>query len=282
VPSPVAEILASAAKLQPFPKVAQKALELLENPDVSATKLVQVIELDAHLTAAVLRTVNSAFHALPQRVDNLKQALTYLGNGPFRELIFGTASAPFLASGQQGYDLSPGDLWRHSVAVSLMTQVLCERLERKPGPALFTAALLHDLGKAVLSSFVHDRTVPILELVKKGVSFLEAERTVLEMDHAELGARIAEGWNFSPQMVELIRYHHEPERRPESAEVAILYLSNLVCQLYGLGGGVDALAMKGQGSVLVKLNLKLKDVEAAMAELHVRLAKAESMLSLGA
>lgn len=278
----VEKILTSASSLKPFPKVAQKALALLDDPNVSASKLVEVIELDGPLTATVLRTVNSAYHARAQRTDNLKQALAFLGNKPFREIVFASASVGFLSSEQPGYDLSAGDLWRHSVATSQMTQILCEMVKRTPSAALFTAALLHDIGKSVLTTYVADKTALILEEVKKGRSFFEAEQAVLEMDHAELGARIAEGWKFSPEMVELIRFHHQPERRPESHEVAILYLANVLCQLYGLGGGIDGLAQRAYGSVLVKLGLKHRDLEVAVAELHGRLEKTQALLGLAA
>lgn len=276
----VQQILATANKLQPFPQVAQKALALLDDPDVGVNKLVEVIELDANLTATVLRAVNSAHYALRQRVDNVRQALAYLGNKPFRELVFASASAQFMTSGQLGYDMSPGDLWRHSIAVSLMTQVISERVSWKPGPALFTAALLHDIGKSVLTTFVQKEAQQILAMVKESGTFLEAEKAVLGMDHAELGGRIVENWRFSPQMVELIRFHHDPEGRPENTEVAILYLSNVLCQLYGLGSGVDGLHQKGHSSVLERLKLKQRDLEAALAELHVRLGKAEALLGL--
>ena len=278
---PFQQILQAAAKLPPFPQAAQKALALLENPDVSAANLVAVVELDASLTATVLRTANSAYFGRQGKVDNIKQALTLLGNRSFRDMVVTAASSGFMGKGQQGYQLAPGDLWRHSVATGLLAQVLCERLGIQPGPALFTAALLHDMGKLVLTSFVQDKALAIKELVAQGKSFLEAERQVLEMDHAELGARIAEGWHFSPAMVELIRFHHEPQQRPESRELSVLYLANVMCKLYGLGGGSDALAAHADGSVLERLKLTIDDVEASLAEMQMRLDKASTMLDLG-
>ena len=277
----VEQILASAAALRPFPKVAQRALALLDDPMVSAGKLVEVISLDAALTAAVLKAANSATFARTRQVDDLKQALSLLGNGRFRELVFASAAAPFLSSSQVGYQLSPGDLWRHSVATSLLAQELAKRSKLDAGPLLFTAGLLHDLGKAVLSEYVEAGAGDILTLVKtKGRTFLEAELEVLGMHHAELGARVAERWNFSPEMVELIRFHHEPELRPQSKPLAALHVANALTQLSGVSAGVDGLQQRSHEASVKLLGLTRKDLEASLAELHSKLAAAESLVGM--
>jgi putative nucleotidyltransferase with HDIG domain len=278
----VEQILASAAALRPFPKVAQRALALLDDPMVSAGKLVEVISLDAALTAAVLKSANSAAFARARQVDDLKQALALLGNTRFRELVFASASVPFLASGQAGYQLPAGELWRHSVATSLLAEQLARQAKLEVGAGmLFTAGLLHDLGKSVLNEYVEAGTGDILALVKtQGRSFLEAEKEVLGMHHAELGARVAERWNFSPELVELIRYHHEPEARPESKPLAALHVANALTQLSGVSAGVDGLAQRGHEESVKLLGLTRKDLEASLAELHTRLAQAEALVQM--
>jgi putative nucleotidyltransferase with HDIG domain len=149
------------------------------------------------------------------------------------------------------------------------------------GAILFTAGLLHDLGKSVLSQFVEAGAGDILTLVKtKGRTFLEAELEVLGMHHAELGARVAERWNFSPELVELIRYHHEPEARPESKPLAALHVANALTQLSGVSAGVDGLAQRSHEASVKVLGLTRKDLEASLAELHSRLAQAESLLGM--
>jgi putative nucleotidyltransferase with HDIG domain len=276
----VEEILASAATLKPFPRAAHRALELLQDPLVSAGKLVEVLSLDAGLTATVLKAANSAALKRSRQVDDVRQALALLGNGPFRELVFASASVEYLRGGQEGYELAPGDLWKHSVATSLMAEILCRAARLTPTPALFTAALLHDLGKGVMGRFVKGEARHILERVKGGAAFLEAEREVLGVDHAELGARIAERWNFSAELVELIRFHHVPRERPQCRALAALHVANALAQLYGLGPGVDALTQRADEGAVKLLGLRRQDLEAAVAELHDRLAQAEALLGM--
>ena len=104
----------------------------------------------------------------------------------------------YLSGNQEGYQLSKGDLWRHIVATSLMVEIVREAAGVPPTPALITAALLHDLGKAVLSNFVKAEGHHVLERVSQGMTFHEVERAVLDVDHAELGARIVERVELQP------------------------------------------------------------------------------------
>lgn len=273
-------ILAAAATLKPFPKVAVRALELLEDPLVSSGRLVEVLALDAGLTVTMLKAANSAAVRRSRHVDDLKQALAMLGNERFRELVFASASVGYLSGNQDGYQLTKGDLWRHSVATSLMVEILRQAARLPPNPALFTAALLHDLGKAVLSSFVKAEGTTILEHIAQGMPFLEAERAVLGVDHAELGARIVERWNFSPELASLIRFHHTPEAQPASKPLAALHLANVLCQMYGVGPGIDALAQRTSDAPVALLGLTREKLELALAELHEKLGQAEDLLEL--
>ena len=53
------------------------------------------------------------------------------------------------------------------------------------------------------------------------------------MNHAEVGALIAEKWNFPNQLVEGIRYHDDPLRASPACRDAVfcVYLGNAVCDL---------------------------------------------------
>jgi len=277
--SKVNEIVAAIKELPPFPKVAQRIMVMLDDPHVAVSKLAEVIQLDSSLTANALKTVNSALYGLPKRVDSINTALTLLGNKRFKEVVVTSFTASLLNSAQPGYDMSRGELWRHSLATALMTQVISEMAGQESDPGLYTAALLHDIGKVILSSFIGEEIPHILDLVNsRGRSFLEAEREVLGLDHARLGGLIAKNWDFSTQMEALISFHHEPEKKEDWLGLAVLYLANLVCGMMGLGGGVDGLAYRGREKVMKFLGFREKDLELAMAELHVRLVKAESIL----
>jgi HD-like signal output (HDOD) protein len=52
------------------------------------------------------------------------------------------------------------------------------------------------------------------------------------MNHAELGAMIAEKWNFPETLVGAIRYHHVPGDAPADLKniVDAVYIANMFCE----------------------------------------------------
>ena len=274
----IKEIVASISKLPPFPKVAQRLLGMTEDLEVGVNRLAEVVQLDASITANVLKMVNSPLYALPRKVENMEQALAFLGTEKFREVVLTSFTSGILSDSQPGYDMPSGELWRHSLATALMTKILSRRAGYEPGPALYTSALLHDIGKVVLSNFIQDKVPAILELVATGRSFLEAEHEVLGLDHAKLGALIGKAWHFADDMVDLIGFHHQPEKRGDWPDLAVLYLSNIICGMMGLGVGVHGLAVRSKGGALKLMGLKQVDLEHSMVELHDQLSQAESLV----
>ena len=108
------------------------------------------------------------------------------------------------------------------------------------------------MGKIVLSAHLEQAFDVVVELSQEHhVPFVEAERRVLGFDHAELGALVTQRWNFPPELVEAIRFHHEPAKatlRPRLC--AVVHLADAVCVMLGVGLGVDGLAYQVDGHAL--------------------------------
>ncbi len=273
------DIVKAIDRLPPFPQVAMKVMELVQDEDVSFGDLARVIELDQSMTANLLKVCNSPFFGLRRKVSSVREALVYLGQKYFMEVIWEMASANYFQEGQRGYDLDKGELWRHAVASALAARILEERLGREEDPLLFTTALLHDIGKVVLSEFVAEALGEIRQRVAEGASFLEAEEEVLGVDHATLGAMIAEQWAFPEEMVKAIRFHHRPEEDPEGL-TPLIYLADTVSLQMGIGTGLDGLQYRAKDEVLRRFGLTDHDMMEVMAELGGRLEEAEALISL--
>ncbi len=184
-------ILKSIQTLPPFPATIQKVMALASNPDSSLTELVAVVRLDQAITANILRICNSAYFGLRRPVDNVNDAIMYMGKKNVLRAVMTAGLSRYFRT-QKGYDVKGGDLWEHAVGVALMAQICAAKLSRPDDPRLFTAAILHDIGKMVLGEFVHESWQKIQELVEKQrYSFLEAEEEVIGVNHAELGGEIA-------------------------------------------------------------------------------------------
>jgi HD-like signal output (HDOD) protein len=237
-------ILKKVNRLEPIPTVIHKVLGLADDPESSLKDLVAVVERDPAITANLLKTVNSAHMGLPVKVDSVRQAVSMLGLQQVVEMVLSQNLAGNLKRSQKGYGLAKGDLWRQSLAVAMVARTLAGQRDLMSLPAVYTAALLKDIGKVVLHEFVANQLPGIQKLVaEKGLSFVEAEKEVLGMDHPTLGGIIAKQWHFSPHMTYMIENHHlpNPSSRNDPA-TATLYLADMVAMMVDTGLGVDRLA----------------------------------------
>ncbi|MBU0728825.1 MAG: HDOD domain-containing protein [Proteobacteria bacterium] len=276
------EILENIKQIPPFPKVAKRVMELIENPDVSAVELGKIIQYDQSITANVLKMCNSAYFGLGRKVSSLEQGLVVLGNNVLKDIIITSSSSDFYKGvAGEGYVLEEGELWRHSVATGIMAKLLIRHVKDIDAGTAYTAALLHDIGKRVMSSYVAEEFKEIMEIVTTGkCSFSDAEKKVLGVTHAELGGMILEKWEFSQEMIDAVKQHHDPEALLKEPLSAVVCLSNALVISLGIGAGATGLAMEMQGDGLKRFGLANKDLDLLMADLFEEMAKAEDLIQL--
>lgn len=278
----VDKILRSIEKIPPFPEVARKALTILNDEDASADQLIAIIQHDQAITANVLKICNSAYFGLNRKVQSVMDGLILLGNKEFKKIILACSVLPVYEKGSKGYDLATGELWQHSMASALVSQVISKRIGQADNVVLHTTTLLHDIGKVVLSNFIWEEFEKIFALVQgEAYSFVEAEKDVIGMDHAEVGARISELWKFPEDMIQAIRLHHNPQAAPEGDSLThIVYLANMITLFMGIGASGSGLYMRGQKSIMKRYGLKEKDLEVIMAEFYDEYNKSREMLGM--
>ncbi|MBW2641657.1 MAG: HDOD domain-containing protein, partial [Deltaproteobacteria bacterium] len=226
--SDIKSIIKKIGGLKPIPQVASKVMSIAENPESSMNDLSNVIIYDTAVTANLLKMANSAYFGLPEKFDSVHQAIVYLGMAQVVDLVLLSASGENLQTAQDGYDLEAGELWKNSVFSALIARELAEKKGVKETHLIFTAALLKDIGKVILSQYVKDSFDEINALVtEQNFTFKEAEKQVIGIDHAELGGMVAENWSFSPKLVEIIRHHHRPQESSISEfESSIVYMAD--------------------------------------------------------
>jgi putative nucleotidyltransferase with HDIG domain len=278
----IEDIIESIGRLRPFSQIGGKIIEISNNPDYSAADLVKVIKYDQGITANLLRICNSSYFGLKKKITSIKQAVAYLGTEQVMNLVVMGNSSDTFNKVQKGYGLEEGELWRYSVSSAIIAQELAKRKHVTSLSLVFTSALLKDIGKLILNTYVDESFHDIMELVKeRGFSFREAEQEVIGIDHAELGARVAEHWNFSPATVNIIRYHHDPDKAPqEDLFTPIVYLSDSMCMMTGIGVGSDGLAYRYHQDVIDRLGLSEDELQETMATFMERLKSVEELIKL--
>ena len=247
-------------KVDAFPSIpgsALRLLELVDQADAPVQEIEEVLRLDPGLTANVLKLTNSAFFGLPAKVGSVKRAVMLLGLRKLKQLIMASCLNAVMDKDIPGYDLPAGELWRHSIAVSVAAEGLVRELELESGDDIFTAALLHDVGKMVLGQFIDDDYAALEAAAGSTVSFEIAEKEVLGTDHAEVGARILEQWSLPEALVHAVRWHHNPEKSEEvHPSTDIVHVANMLCLMLGIGVGREGLQYQPSPVVTRRLGLK--------------------------
>jgi putative nucleotidyltransferase with HDIG domain len=224
-------IVNSIDSLPQFPENILEIQRLINDPDADISAIARRLAMDPALTADLLRTVNSAQYMLTKRIENIAEAAKMVGLRGIRNLLYSYGSQLILGSDSA----EKKDLWEHSYKTAFYAYTLVNKFKRDKMllDFAYVSGILHDIGK-ILFSNVHP------ELLNKLRSF-SAEKKIpnstLEylsagMNHAGIGALIAEKWNFPEQLVAAIHYHHNPSAAPADCRTLVdsVYLANMFCE----------------------------------------------------
>jgi HD-like signal output (HDOD) protein len=136
--------------LPPAPVVLPQLLPLLNQPDIDCSRVAEVITYDQSLTAAVIQTCNSAYFAGRSPVEDIQEAIQRLGFREVYQIVLAVSGARVLGPAQKGYGIAEGELWRHAVCTAVAAQLMADD-KGEDTSVVFTAALMHDVGKLVLA-----------------------------------------------------------------------------------------------------------------------------------
>lgn len=149
VPTPDRQDLMRDARSLPTPPaIVMQIVQLLSDEEVSMDDIAGSVALDAALAGKVLRTVNSAAFSPAARVTRLDRAISFLGIGPFRSLLMGTAMSDLVpASGTE----TSSQIRRRSVINATLSKAFAEEVDVKICEEAFLGGLLGSLGHLVLA-----------------------------------------------------------------------------------------------------------------------------------
>lgn len=170
------------------------------------------------------------------------------------------AATPSAGSGAPSSE-SPGDLWKHSLAVAVGSKILAQM--RAPGlsSAAHTAGLIHDIGKIILDPYVHERRQPIETYMEEHQkTFLDAEIEHFGFSHAEVAAYVCSAWKFPELITKAIHWHHNPVGSSGDLLAAILHLADHLALMGGAGYDDDDALSEVQKEAVSQLNLKQADL----------------------
>jgi len=205
-------ILAELKSLEPLPHVAMRVMEIGSRDEVVPLDLVSVIETDVAMTAKVLKLSNSAYYGFRREIGSLTEAGNLLGVSALVNLVLTGCAERYFRRHAHMDERLQHRLWEESVSNAIAAALLARLSGSVDRNRAYTAGLLQNIGRLVLEHHMQREEGEIEHAVAHGVSRIEAERLVLGVDHAEVGARLCQRWNFPEVLVDTVRHHHEPER----------------------------------------------------------------------
>lgn len=253
------------SRLNSFPSMpgaAVKLLALVDDPEINVAAIEHVLRQDPALTANLLKLANSAYFGMPSKIGSVRQAVLLLGLKRLIQMVIASCVSALMDRPVSGYDLSPGELWRHSIAVTVAAEGLVKELNIEAAEEIFTAALLHDVGKLILGDYVRDDFKKIEDILSQGISFETAENMVLGVNHADIGAEILRKWSLPAELVTAVRCHHDPESAGQANTMLdIVHVANVLCRMIGVGAGRDGLQYRPSQAAVDRLKLTRHQLE---------------------
>ena len=264
-----AQVLASATRLPTISSVAIQLAAVVRHPSAGAAEIERVVRADPTLAAELLRIANSAAFYAPREVKSIRQAVTLLGTKRLFDVAATAAFSRTIPSVLPGYGIAAVDFFSHSAAVAVLSERLAREVGKRVTDMVFAAGLLHDLGKLALGRWVDQAKLTLgEELRRPETDIIEAERSVLGTDHAEVGALLAQKWKLPVEAEHAAAFHHSPSSGPPDAGtvVALVHTADALAHLLGFGGGTSGLSRRIDPYAVKRLGIEQKRLEAMAAD----------------
>jgi putative nucleotidyltransferase with HDIG domain len=259
------EIIGRVKDLPVVSETARKLAIQLNQPDLHRDDLVETLRCDNVLTAKLLRVCNSADYGLSEPVVSIDQALLLLGDNVIFRMVCAVGFGGSLGAAAPGYDTEANGLWTHSLSTGVGAEYLAdvESYGNFPPSTAFTAGLLHDIGKSVISKVLtpKDRADIRSKITGQSLSRDEAEKAVLGADHCEIGACLLKRWSLPEPILEAVANHHSPVLKPAIQLSAVVYLADCAAHLCGTTPGWQAEAVQAKNTAAEVLGMDVEKVE---------------------
>jgi len=199
--------------LNMLPGIARQAMDIAQDPNGSMDKLAHVVERDVKLAADILVLANSAVFAGGKKISSLHTAIVRLGLRQCKNLILTSSVTSLRKKLSTEQQWAQENLWQHGYATAMLAYMLNRTLGSGFQGEEYTAGLVHDLGRTLLAvAFPNDfaRIDPMT--FDETAEVLAHERSLVGVDHAQLGAWFVAMNNFPEALAEAVRRHHHAEQ----------------------------------------------------------------------
>ena len=245
------KIIMDTKTLPTLPSVINKLNTLSENEKSSVQEMAKIVSSDQVLSARILRLANSPSYGF-YRVSTISNAMILLGVNVVKSLALSSSIFEIMEKKSVG-------LWEHSLGVGVAANLIARKLALPECEEIATAALLHDIGKIIISLKCSEAETAIRTTVREqNIYMREAERQVLDTDHAEIGAWLAKSWFLPDKLSEPIAFHHDVVlSENHRIKTSVVHIADVLIKASGFGNSGDGYVPQIQ--MIAWETLKLND-----------------------
>lgn len=249
------ELLAKTENMKIMPmldSVVNELSRIMNDETSSLTQLFNVVRYDQAISSKIISIANSAYYSTRSNIVNLERAMVVIGFEGIKNIVTclaainGTFNQPKLNQG----DLTA--LWTRSLVVGYAAKTLSSKTMVEDPEKVFTASILHDIGRIVFCT-LGDRYRRVTDEARKaGRDLYSLERETFGIDHQEVGYFLSIKWRFPEEFSAVIRGHHA---RPEGKDplVDLVRTANMFIDHSGADLGAQGIILqKEKGRIMDK------------------------------
>ncbi|MEN9840793.1 MAG: hypothetical protein RL376_593, partial [Verrucomicrobiota bacterium] len=188
-------------KLASLQSINRKLAGLVNSEQSYTSQIAEIIRRDPSLTSRLLRMVNSVYFGLSAKVNNIEEAVLYLGLRQIRELSMATPVIEDMEKiSPSALKLPWREMWQHSIGTAIMTrEILATTNLLVDDDTDYIIGLLHNVGKVVLATaWPHEFERIVGQEHLDPESVCAVERELIGWDHAAIGGYYLEKHQLAP------------------------------------------------------------------------------------
>lgn len=227
------ELVKKSSGIYALPEIHTRLNRKLEDPSASNIQIADIVQLDAGLSASLLRIVNSAFYGFPSSISTISQAISIIGRTELADLVLGQ-SVMNVFNKLKINKKALNKHWHHSLLCGLVARQMAKTIENceQSPESLFVAGLLHDIGKLVIWNEMPEESGQLIENIgSSSAEYLQAESKTFGFGHTDVGAELLNSWKLPEMLIETARQHHAPAGAENFTQACqIIFIANELAQ----------------------------------------------------
>lgn len=236
MPLSLIQRLNAVENLPTIPHTMQQVLSQIDDLSSSVGTLQAIIEQDPAITSMLLKAANSSHYSPEEEISSVSRAIAEMGFREIRNRVISYSLMGYFSNNLGFEEFKPVDLWLHSIGVGVAARKIADKVSGLDPDEMFTAGMLHDIGRVVYCLYLRKELRQVLALVRETGCSLNAAESKVGLTHGEIGGYLAMRWKLSDLLVDVIQHHHHPRKAyAHTKAAAVVFLADSMVIALGIG-----------------------------------------------